>query len=95
MCDSITDDVKSKEDVIFCGDGRMDSPGFSATKATYLFIEEGGSQRVVNMEHGDKRQVQGYAERTCIHRSIIIFYKVNLQSTNLEAHLYTQGLLKN
>ena len=39
-------------------------------------MEEGGSQRVVNMEHGDKRQVQGYAERTCIHRSIIIFYNI-------------------
>ena len=37
MCDSITDDVKSKEDVILCGDGGMDSPGFSATKATLVY----------------------------------------------------------
>ena len=56
MRDSIIDDI-SKEGVILCGDGRMDSPGFCATKGTYSFMEEGGSHRVVNMEHGDKRQV--------------------------------------
>ena len=58
MRDSINDDIKLQDGLILCGDGRMDSPGFCATKATYSFMEEGGSHRVVSMEHGDKRQVQ-------------------------------------
>ena len=57
MRDSIIDDIKLQDGFILCGDGRMDSPGFCATKATYSFMEEGGSHRVVNMEHGDKRQI--------------------------------------
>ena len=59
MRDSIVDGIKSQEgEIVLSGDARMDSPGFSATKATYSFMEEGGSHRVVSMEHGDKRQVQ-------------------------------------
>ena len=27
--------------LVICGDARMDSPGFSATKATYSFMERG------------------------------------------------------
>ena len=57
MRDSIVMDIKSKGPVVLSGDGRMDSPGFSATKAIYSFMEEGGSHRVITMEHGDKRQV--------------------------------------
>ena len=60
MRNAIIDDVKLHDEVILCGDGRMDSPGFSATKATYSFMEEQGSGRVVSMEHGDKRQVHTF-----------------------------------
>ena len=42
--------------LVVCGDSRMDSPGFSATKATYSFMEH-DSNIVLHMEHGDKRQV--------------------------------------
>ena len=77
MRDSIIDDVSKAKDLILCGDGRMDSPGFCATKATYSFMEEGGSHRVVNMEHGDKRQVHAsfnnvYTVYMCIHIVICI-----------------------
>ena len=57
MHDAIIDDIKLRGEVILSGDGRMDFPGFSATKGTYSFMEEQGSHRVVIMEHGDKRQV--------------------------------------
>ena len=43
--------------LVLCGDTRMDSPGFSAMKATYTFMEH-DSNVVLHMEHGDKRQVQ-------------------------------------
>ena len=42
--------------VILCGDCRMDSPGFSATKGTYSFMDY-DSKMIVAMAHGDKRQV--------------------------------------
>ena len=42
--------------VILCGDCRMDSPGFSATKGTYSFMDY-ESKMIVTMAHGDKRQV--------------------------------------
>ena len=72
MRDSIIDDIKLKEGLILCGDGRMDSPGFCATKATYSFMEEGGSHLVVNMEHGDKRQVQIYHDCTYMVHIVIV-----------------------
>ena len=52
--DLIIDDVSKAKDVILCGDGRMDSPGFCATKATYSW------KGVLNMEHGDKRRVHAF-----------------------------------
>ena len=60
MRDGIIADLRTKEEVVLCGDGRMDSPGYSATKATYSFMEENGSLRVVSMEHGDKREVSDH-----------------------------------
>ena len=39
MRDAIIDDIKLQDGLILCGDGRMDSPGFCATKATYSFKE--------------------------------------------------------
>ena len=58
MRDAIVEDIKKQDGVVLSGDARMDSPGFSATKATYSFMEEQGSHRVISMEHGDKRQVR-------------------------------------
>ena len=48
--------MKSSSTVILCGDCRMDSPGFSATKGTYSFMDY-DSNIIVTMAHGDKRQV--------------------------------------
>ena len=48
--------LKSSSSVILCGDCRMDSPGFSATKGTYSFMDYETNVLVV-MAHGDKRQV--------------------------------------
>ena len=64
--------------VIVCGDGRMNSPWFCATKGTYSFMEEGGSHRVVNMEHGDKRQVHRvvnmeHGDKRQVHATLFSF----------------------
>ena len=57
MRDSIVEDIKKKNKaVVLSGDCRMDSPGFSATKGTYSFMDI-ESEKVISMEHGDKRQV--------------------------------------
>lgn len=42
--------------LIVCGDARMDSPGFSATKATYSFMEH-DTGLILHIENGDKREV--------------------------------------
>ena len=53
----IVDQVKTKEeDLVLCGDGRMDSPGFSATKGTYTVIDH-TTKKILNMECGDKQEV--------------------------------------
>ena len=44
------------ESVILCGDGRMDSPGFSATKGAYTLMNY-ETKELVTMEFGDKREV--------------------------------------
>ena len=75
MRDAITDDIKFAGGVVLSGDGRMDSPGFNATKATYSFMEEQGYGRVVSMEHGDKRQVYG-SVTLCIIIYIYIYIKI-------------------
>ena len=42
---------------MLCGHARMDSPGFSTTRATYSFMDH-DTGVVLHREHGDKRQVQ-------------------------------------
>ena len=49
--------------LVVCGDARMDSPGFSTTKATYSLMKH-DSGVVLHMEHGDKRQVHVYGHCT-------------------------------
>ena len=36
----IIEDIKQQDGVVLSGDAQMDPPGFSATKATYSFMEE-------------------------------------------------------
>ena len=40
MRDAIIEDIKQQDGVVLSGDPRMDSLGFSATKATYSFMEQ-------------------------------------------------------
>ena len=47
---------KASEEVILSGDCRMDSPGFSAVKGTYSFMDH-TTGMILSMEHGDKWQV--------------------------------------
>ena len=42
------------EKIIICGDGRMDSPGFSATKGSYTMMDY-ASKKLLTIECGDKR----------------------------------------
>lgn len=54
----IINEIKTEgEEVVLCGDGRMDSPGFSATKGTYTVMDH-SSKKLLNMECGDKREVR-------------------------------------
>ena len=54
MRDLIMEDMKKRNKaVVLAGDSQMDSPGFSATKGSYSFMDI-ESQKVVSMEHGDK-----------------------------------------
>ena len=46
----------SDDGVVLSGDCRMDSPGFSAVKGTYSFMDH-ATGIILCMEHGDKRQV--------------------------------------
>ena len=41
---------------VICGDCQLDSPGWSATKGTYTFMEH-GTKKLVAMQFGDKREV--------------------------------------
>ena len=66
----IIDEVKAQgKGVVLCGDGRMDSPGFSATKGTYTVMEH-STKKLLNMECGDKREVRS----TKPNRNIILKY---------------------
>ncbi len=46
----------NSSNVVACGDGRMDSPGYSATKGTYALMDF-ESKNLLTMECGDKREV--------------------------------------
>ena len=55
---SIIKKLKEKSsDVVLCGDARMDSPGFSATKGAYTLMDY-ETKQLLTMEFGDKREVQ-------------------------------------
>ena len=101
--DSIMEDIKKKDEaIVLAGDCWMDSPGFSATKGTYSFMDT-NSEKVVSMEHGDKRQVRSslieYPSAVCIitlviyriagkFRGVLIFviFVVELVVTKFSTH---------
>ena len=56
--DIITSPRFQSRKLVVCGGAQMDSEEFSATKATYSFMEH-DTNIVLHMEHGDKRQVRG------------------------------------
>lgn len=55
-------------DIVLCGDARMDSPGFSATKGAYTLMDY-NSKKIFTMEFGDKREVNA--------RTILQFPSIN------------------
>ncbi len=68
MRTNIMQNLRDKgSEVIVCGDGRMDSPGFSATKGSYTIMEYGTNQ-LLTMEFGDAREVN---INICIRQNIL------------------------
>ena len=47
---------KKNSSQIVCGDCQLDSPGWSATKGTYTFMEH-ENKKLIAMQFGDKREV--------------------------------------
>ncbi|XP_065060234.1 uncharacterized protein LOC135687568 [Rhopilema esculentum] len=52
--------------VTICGDGRMDSPGFSASKGTYTLMDY-ESKKLLTIECGDKREVNLKSTQLEVH----------------------------
>ena len=52
----IFDAQQKGSDIVLCGDARMDSPGFSATKGAYTLMDY-NTKKIFTMEFGDKREV--------------------------------------
>ena len=56
--ESIIDEMRERgTSVVVCGDGRMDSPGHTATKGSYTLMDY-SSKKLLTMECGDKREVR-------------------------------------
>jgi len=56
MENNLVERYKTSEAVILSGDCRRDSPGVSAVKGTYSFMDQ-NTGMILSIEHGDKRQV--------------------------------------
>lgn len=58
----IINEIKTEgEEVVLCGGGRMDSPGFSATKGTYTVMHHSSRK---TLENGVWRQTRGKVYKT-------------------------------
>lgn len=55
----IIESMSHQDEVIICGDCQLDSPGWSATKGTYTFMDH-QSKKIVTIQFGDKREVVRY-----------------------------------
>ena len=53
MRNDITSEPKKQKEVVICGDGQLDSSGWSATKGTYTFMDYNSKNRS-NMEFEGK-----------------------------------------
>ena len=53
MRNDITSEPKKQKEVVICGDGHLDSSGWSATKGTYTFMDY-NSKNMINMEFEGK-----------------------------------------
>ena len=53
----IISETKKQKEVVICGDCQLDSPGWSATKGTYTFMNY-NSKKMINMEFRDKQEVE-------------------------------------
>ena len=49
--------MKKTDDIIICGDCQLDSPGWSATKEAYTFMDY-ENKKLISMKSGDKREVR-------------------------------------
>ena len=69
--EQIINEIKAEgNSIILCGDGRMDSPGFSATKGSYTMMDY-KSKKLVSMEIGDKER---FVELLC---GLLYIFKIS------------------
>ena len=65
--DKLIDEAKGRDvKITICGDGRMDSPGFSASKGTYTMMDY-ANKKLLTMEFGDKREVNLKSTQLEVH----------------------------
>ena len=57
MRNAIIFETKKQREVVLCRDCQLDSPGWSATKRTYTFLDY-NRKKMINVEFGDKREVE-------------------------------------
>ena len=103
---TVNEVAKISTTLVVAGDGRMDSPGFCASKGSYTLMDY-DSKKLLAMECGDKREVSCFFNKitnqflNCFqHFSELkcqISLQVNLKSTRLEIHLFMKSIkwLKN
>ena len=66
----VTEAKRKGSDIVICGDARMDSPGFSATKGAYTLMDY-SSKKIFTMEFGDKREVSYFMQHLTISFDLI------------------------
>ncbi|XP_057291839.1 uncharacterized protein LOC130614426 [Hydractinia symbiolongicarpus] len=62
----IIESMSHQDEVIICGNCQLDSPGWSATKGTYTFMDH-QSKKLVMMQFGDKREVNLQSTKLEVH----------------------------
>ena len=72
MGNNIISEAKKQKEVVICGDCQLGSPGWSATKGTYTFMDC-NSKKMINMEFGDKREVEYWVNIYDVHKKVEVF----------------------